>query len=53
MTGTGIFICIKDSISIEALDVAFSVCKVTDYSGVDIDQPFVFTGCTDEEKSQN
>ena len=38
-------------ISIEALDVAFSVCKVTDYSGVDIEQPFVFTGCTDEEKS--
>ena len=38
-------------ISIEALGIAFSVCKVTDYSGVDIEQPFVFTGCTDEEKS--
>ena len=41
----------KARISIEALSVAFSVCKVTDYSGVDIGQPFVFTGCTDEEKS--
>ena len=38
-------------ISVEALDVLFSVCKVPDYSGVDIEQPFVFTGCTDEEKS--
>lgn len=38
-------------ISVEALDVAFSVCKVADYYGVDIEQPFVFTGCTDEEKS--
>lgn len=38
-------------ITLEPLDVALSVCKVTDYSGIDIDQPFVFTGRTDEEKS--
>ena len=29
----------------------FSVCKVTDYSGIDLSQPFCFTGSTDEEKS--
>lgn len=33
------------------LKISFSVCKVMDYSGIDIDQPFVFTGRTDEEKS--
>ncbi len=29
----------------------FTVCKVKDYSKVDLSQPFVFTGSTDEEKS--
>ena len=29
----------------------FSVCKVTDYSMVDIESEFVFTGRTDEELS--
>ena len=29
----------------------FSVCKVPDYSQVDLYQPFIFTGSTDEEKS--
>ena len=29
----------------------FSVCKVSDYSQVDLNLPFVFTGSTDEEKS--
>lgn len=29
----------------------FSVCKLKDYSQVDTDQPFVFTGSTEEEKS--
>ena len=28
-----------------------SVCKVSDYSQIDITEPFVFTGSTDEEKS--
>lgn len=34
-----------------ALTQEFSVCKVTDYSAADVDIPFCFTGCTDEEKS--
>lgn len=36
---------------LEPLKNAFSVCKVRDYAGVEIDQPFVFIGRTDEEKS--
>ena len=39
------------SIVIDAIDDIFSVCKVEDYSGIDIDQNFVFTGRTDTEKS--
>ena len=35
----------------EPFKISFSVCKVTDYSGIDIDQPFVFSGRTDQEKS--
>ena len=35
----------------EPLDINFSICKVTDYSCIDIDNPFVFTGRTDEERS--
>ena len=38
-------------ITLEVLKTDFSVCKVADYTGIDIAQPFVFTGCTDEEKS--
>lgn len=34
-----------------ALEQEFSVCKVKDYSLIDLGQPFVFTGSTDEEKS--
>ena len=41
----------KTTITIEPLNISFSVCKVADYSGTDIDQPFVFTGRTDQEKS--
>ena len=33
------------------LDHGFSVCKVADYSQVDLDKEYVFTGRTDEEKS--
>lgn len=29
----------------------FSICKLKDYSQIEINQPFVFTGSTDEEKS--
>ena len=38
-------------ITLEPLSVALSVCKVKDYSDIDLDQPFCFTGRTDEEKS--
>lgn len=38
-------------ITIETLNVKLSVCKVEDYSQVDISRPFCFTGCTDEENS--
>ena len=40
-----------DSCRMEPLPQEFSVCKVEDYSGIDMEQPFVFTGSTDEEKS--
>ena len=36
---------------IEILEPVFSVCRVADYSGVDPDRHFSFTGCTDQEKS--
>lgn len=42
---------VKTGITLESLNIPFSVCKVTGYSGIDIDRPFVFTGRTDEEKS--
>lgn len=29
----------------------FSVCKVSDYSQIDLTESFVFTGSTDEKKS--
>lgn len=38
-------------IVLELLTGLFSVCRVADYSGINIDQPFCFTGRTDEEKS--
>ena len=39
------------AVPLEVLDLPFSVCKVADYSGGDFEQPFVFTGRTDQEKS--
>ncbi|MBR0459290.1 MAG: ACT domain-containing protein [Victivallales bacterium] len=36
---------------LKGIPLVFSVCKVTDYDGVDLTKPFVFTGCTDDEKS--
>ena len=38
-------------ILLETIETAFSVCKVADYSGIDLARPFVFTGSTDAEKS--
>lgn len=40
-----------DKIKIKAIDRDFSVCKVKDYSKVNLDAEFCFTGKTDEEKS--
>ena len=37
--------------TIRRIDARFSVCKVADYSGVDMTRPFVFIGKTDEENS--
>ena len=36
---------------IETIDYNFSVCKVKDYSLVDVEREFCFIGRTDEEKS--
>jgi len=36
---------------LKVIDTEFSVCKVQDYSGIDLDGQFIFTGSTDEEKS--
>jgi len=38
-------------INLEPLDCLFSVCKVTDYTEIDIERPFVFIGRTEQEKS--
>ena len=35
----------------DALGQEFSICKVADYSQINLELPFVFTGSTDEEKS--
>ncbi len=36
---------------LKVIDAVFSICKVEDYSRVDLNERFVFTGCTDEEHS--
>ena len=33
------------------IDEELSVCKVADYSGIDLSSPFTFTASTDEEQS--
>ena len=40
-----------DDMVLKIIPHEFSVCKVSDYSQIDIADPFVFTGSTDEEKS--
>ncbi|KFI62093.1 ACT domain-containing protein [Bifidobacterium cuniculi] len=37
--------------TIDPISVPLSVCKVRDYSGVDLDTEFCFIGRTDEERS--
>ncbi len=41
----------RNKLMLETLSGVFSVCKVEDYSQVDFEIPFVFTGRTDSEKS--
>ncbi|MCI9077249.1 MAG: ACT domain-containing protein [Dorea sp.] len=36
---------------IETIGGQFSVCKVEDYSGIDLSQPYLFLGKTDRENS--
>ncbi len=37
--------------TLKVINESFSVCKLKDYSQIDLKHPFVFTGATDEEKS--
>ena len=41
----------KSKMKLVPIEVGFSVCKVADYSLVNLEEPFVFTGRTDEECS--
>lgn len=41
----------EESLQLQVIPETFSICQVENYKGIDIDQPFVFTGRTDEEKS--
>jgi len=36
---------------LKIINEEFSVCKVEDYTGINLISPYVFTGSTDEEKS--
>ena len=38
-------------LQIETIPGTFSICQVEDYGAINIDQPFIFTGRTDKEKS--
>ena len=39
----------EESLQLQVIPETFSICQVENYGGIDIDQPFVFTGKTDEE----
>ena len=41
----------EESLQLQVIPETFSICQVENYGGIDIDQPFVFKGRTDEEKS--
>ena len=41
----------RETLVLKPLAVRLSVCKVADYSGADLTQPFCFIGKTDEENS--
>ncbi|SUO79903.1 ACT domain-containing protein [Streptococcus equinus] len=38
-------------LTIKSITEEFAVCQVEDYSQVNLENPFVFTGATDDEKS--
>ncbi|SDW24847.1 hypothetical protein SAMN05216415_0307 [Streptococcus equinus] len=38
-------------LTIKPITEEFAICQVEDYSQVNMENPFVFTGATDEEKS--
>ncbi|WP_288624403.1 hypothetical protein [uncultured Streptococcus sp.] len=38
-------------LTIKPITEEFAVCQVEDYSQVNLENPFVFTGVTDDEKS--
>ena len=38
-------------LQLQVIPETFSICQVENYQGIDIDQPFVFTGRTDDENS--
>lgn len=42
---------VENNMEIKKLDDTFSICKVSDYSQIDLDSEFCFIGKTDEEKS--
>ena len=41
----------EESLQLQVIPETFSICQVENYQGIDIDQPFVFTGRTDDENS--
>lgn len=43
--------CCPDQLTLQVLEPVFSICKTADYSEVDLNHPFCFTGCTDQERS--
>lgn len=42
---------VENNMEIRKLDDSFSICKVSDYSQVDLNSEYCFIGITDEEKS--
>lgn len=39
------------TLTIKPITEEFAVCQVEDYAQVNLENPFVFTGATDDEKS--
>ena len=40
-----------EDMTLKVINEEFTICKLKDFSQIDICEPFVFTGSTDEEKS--